>query len=246
MAIDIDYSIQYGKWHNDSDEHYADQAAFYQRLLAPALAGLAPNSRILDVGCGTGLLVNALIVAGFKQARGIDLSAQQIAVAKKRKLPCEQVGHDDIHEMAATTPANFDAIFLTDVLEHVPIDAQVPLLRSVQKLLVPGGRLTISVPNASASFGMRQLCIDWTHVSAFTEHSLDFVLRNAGFEELSLLPYRYGAPPSFPYAHQAASYTTLLRFFFRGMRRLEAVAELGRQGLRIPLDLNLLAVAIKH
>src|ERR1019366_9076019 len=83
----IDYSIQYEKWHDDSDEHYAMLERFYRRLLSPALATLPFSARVIDVGCGTGLLVNALIGMGYASARGVDTSPQQIARARARELP---------------------------------------------------------------------------------------------------------------------------------------------------------------
>ncbi len=242
---DLDYSIQYEKWHDDSDEHYDRSASFYRRLLAPVLRELPTGSRVLDVGCGTGLLINTLIGMGFVAARGIDISAQQIARARARGLPCDQIAVDGLARRAEAEPGSLDVIFLLDVLEHVPVAGQIEFVRHLARLLVPGGRLVISVPNASASFAPRWVWNDWEHVCAFSEHSLDFVLRNAGFDAPAYLPYEFGDALVFPYLHQSAFWTRALRRIFRGLRRLEAIAEFGRQGLAIPLGLNLLAVARK-
>jgi hypothetical protein len=52
-------------------------------------------------------------------------------------------------------------------------------------------------------------------------------------------------PPRFPFVHQSSFWTGALKQLFRTFRRLEAVAELGRQGLHVPLGLNILAVCWK-
>jgi 2-polyprenyl-3-methyl-5-hydroxy-6-metoxy-1,4-benzoquinol methylase len=240
--MDVDYSIQYDKWHDSSDAHYAETARFYARLMAPILPTIDKTARILDVGCGTGLLVYALREMGYLNVRGVDLSEQQIARALARDLPCHRLGPDELATMAIEEAGSVDVIFLMDVLEHVPVLNQITFLDQIGRLLADSGRLILSVPNASASFAARQLYIDWTHVCAFTEHSLEFVVRNAGFAAPDFHPYEFGEIPCFPYLNHPAFWTGLLRRAFRTVRRLQAIAELGRQGARIPLSLNLLAV----
>lgn len=63
--MEVDYSIYYSKWHNDTDECYRNNSIWYQCLLRPVLNNTPETANILDVGCGTGLLVNMLKDAGF-------------------------------------------------------------------------------------------------------------------------------------------------------------------------------------
>lgn len=234
-----DYSRHYAHWHPDTEAHVAEMDAFYPRLLAPVLRGLSPASRVLDVGCGSGLLLHALQARGWSRLRGVDSSRQQVALAQRRGLPCEWIAPDGLAGCAP--PASFELVFMLDVLEHVAVEAQIPFLRAAAGLLVPGGRLVLSVPNASASFAGRQRWGDWEHRASFTEHSLAQVLHEAGFTAMRLHPHEYGRPLRFPWLHQAAFWTHGLRRLFRALRRLEAVAEFGRVGLHMPLSLNLLA-----
>jgi SAM-dependent methyltransferase len=243
--MDIDYSLHYSKWHGESDEYFAASAQFHRQLLAPILLNINCGAQILDIGCGTGLLVNALQQTGFQQVSGIDISPQQIAVALKRGLPCRLVDEHYLANEARIAPNSLDVVFLLDVLEHLEVDKQLPLLSSVHALLRPGGGMVVSVPNANSTFAMRWRHVDWTHHASFTEHSLEFVVRNAGFETISYFPYEFGVKPTFPYIHRLSFWTWVLRKFVRLFRRLEAVGELGREGLRIPLGLNLLGVAKK-
>jgi SAM-dependent methyltransferase len=195
------------------------------------LSQLDKTARLLDIGCGTGLLVHALQQAGFADIRGFDLSSQQIAVATRRGLPCELVDADHLHRLADAEPSSVDGIFLMDVLEHIPVGEQMRFASALSRLLKANAPLVISVPNASSTFATRWRYMDWTHQCCFTEHSLAFVLRNQGFESIDFLPYEYGAATPLPWLHRLGFYVNLLR-------RLEAIGELGRQGLHVPLGLN--------
>lgn len=243
--MQIDYSIYYEKWHNDSPEHYAETARFYRDLLAPILKTLDKSSRVLDVGCGTGLLVFALRSFGYANVEGIDLSPQQIEAGRAAGLPCTLVDEQYLERCAEAEPGSLDAVFLMDVLEHVPVASQMAFVGAISRMLKPSGMLVISVPNANSSFASRWRYNDWTHCSAFTEHSLEFVVKNQGFGQVSYFPYEYGERPHFPYIHRLSFWTWLLRRVVRAFRRLEAIGEFGRQGLHMPLSLNLLAVCRK-
>ena len=76
----------------------------------------------------------------------------------------------------------FEFVVLLDVLEHIPVDSQVQFARAVHEALRPGGKVFLTVPNANAIISARWRYIDYTHHSSFTEHSLYFGLKNAGFE----------------------------------------------------------------
>ena len=72
------------------------------------------------------------------------------------------------------------------MLEHVPVAAQIELLRTIRGALRPGGRLILTVPNANSPLASRWRYIDFTHHVSFTEHSLSFVLRNASFGAIKM------------------------------------------------------------
>jgi 2-polyprenyl-3-methyl-5-hydroxy-6-metoxy-1,4-benzoquinol methylase len=236
----LDYSIHYRRWHDGSKAHFDATVPFYRRLLAPLLAPVSHGSRILDIGCGQGLLVYALRAFGFNTVQGVDLSEQQISVAREHGLPCRAVDEEYISHLAKTTPETFDLIFMMDVLEHLGKTEQLRMLASASALLAPGGRLILSVPNANASFGLRWRHIDWTHEMAFTEHSLEFVLLNSHLKDVKFFPYEFILRPRLPFVLRPAVFPWLLQKFFRAFRRLEAVAEMGTQGWDVPLSLNLL------
>ena len=241
----LDYSIYYRRFHDGSKEHFDSTALFYRRLLATELTSTPHEARILDIGCGHGLLVYALGSFGFKNVQGIDLSEEQVAVGKKYGLACRVVGREYIIDLAQTAAATFDLIFMMDVLEHMDKAEQLRVLAAASELLVPGGRLIVSVPNANASFGLRWRYNDWTHEIAFTEHSLEFVLLNSHFINVKYLPFEFVTRPRLAFVPRKAVIFWALQKFFRLFRRLEAVGELGPQGWNVPLSLNLLARCVK-
>jgi SAM-dependent methyltransferase len=241
----LDYSIYYRHFHDGSRAHFDSFIHFYRNLLSPILPSISPETRILDVGCGQGLLIYALESFGFKSSCGIDLSEQQVVVGQKYGLPCHAVDREYIVTLAKTAPATFDMIFMMDVLEHMDKDEQLRTLAAISELLTPGGRLILSVPNANASFGLRWRYGDWTHETAFTEHSLEFVLLNSRFTDVKFFPYEFITRPRLAFIPRKSAIPWALQKFFRFFRRLEAVGEMGSQGWNVPLSLNLLAQCVK-
>jgi SAM-dependent methyltransferase len=237
----LDYSVYYRRFHDGSKKHFDDTACFYKRLLATELNSTPYEDRILDIGCGQGLLVYALVSCGFKNVQGIDISEEQVAVAQKYGLACSAVGREYITDLAQTAAATFDLIFMMDVLEHLDKAEQLRVLAAASELLAPGGRLIVSVPNANASFGLRWRYGDWTHETAFTEYSLEFILLNSDFINVKYLPYEFITCPRLPFILRPSVTLWALQKIFRMFRRLEAVGELGPQGWNVPLSLNLLA-----
>lgn len=95
---------------------------------------------LLDVGCGTGAFLHLMQTRGWK-VTGIEPDPG--ARNKARELYGLQIAAPDILE--ALQPASFDAITLWHVLEHVH-DLH-PYMHTLARLLKPGGRLFIAVPN---------------------------------------------------------------------------------------------------
>ena len=238
-----DYSLHYKKWHQDTDEHFAAQVLFYRQILGPILAEIPVHSKILDFGCGQGLLVNALNVWGYSEVVGVDISPEQISVARQRGLNCRLVEADDVYSMSPKQ--SYDAIFLLDVLEHVPVHQQMRFVHALSELLVPNGNLVITVPNANSSFASRWRYIDWTYSSSFTEHSIEFVLLNQGFSRVRYFPYEFMTAPRYPFIPRYAVAKWLLHKLFRTLRRIEARLELGSEGKKIHLSLNLLLTCVR-
>jgi 2-polyprenyl-6-hydroxyphenyl methylase/3-demethylubiquinone-9 3-methyltransferase len=105
------------------------------------------GARVLDVGCGAGLLSEALAKEGA-QVSALDLAPELVEVAKLHLLESGlQVDYRllSVEAMAAEMPASFDAITCMEMLEHVPDPGSV--LQACATLLKPGGKLFVSTLN---------------------------------------------------------------------------------------------------
>ncbi len=104
------------------------------------------GANVLDLGCGGGILSEALAESGAN-VTSIDLSADLIEVAKLHKSPSMAIDYrlQSAESLAIELPAAFDLICCMEMLEHVPEPAQI--LAACQKLLKPGGVLVLSTLN---------------------------------------------------------------------------------------------------
>jgi 2-polyprenyl-6-hydroxyphenyl methylase/3-demethylubiquinone-9 3-methyltransferase len=102
---------------------------------------------LLDIGCGGGLLAEALARHGA-QVSGIDLAPAMVEVARLHAHESQLSIHYQVcsaQELAAQSPAAFDVITCMELVEHVPSPAA--LLAAAARLLRPGGDLFISTIN---------------------------------------------------------------------------------------------------
>lgn len=163
----------------DMKEYEAVNSFFeqYFRLFLPANT----DSHICDVGCGAGFFLYYLKTKGYENIYGVDVSPQQIDQC--RKMGLNNVVLDDSADYLRKNPDRFDAIFCSNVLEHLPDEKILELLRAMYVSLKRGGTVYLIVPNASPTFGNFILYIDFTHKRLFTPISLKQVLSIAGFRQ---------------------------------------------------------------
>lgn len=180
---DIDYSIYYARFHDDSDAHAELMARMMSRVLEPHLPS-DRAARVLDVGCGYGFSLRAMRTFGFADLCGVELSPQQAARCQRAGFNVE-VSDDTVGWLEAR-PAEFDFVILLDVIEHVPVPEQIRFMKAIHTSLRPNGRVVVTTPNANAILAPRWRYNDYTHHCSFTEHSLFFVLRNAGFDRIRI------------------------------------------------------------
>ena len=110
---------------------------------------------VLDVGCGGGLLSEALAKEGAK-VTALDLAPELIKVAKLHRLE-SGVSVDyrlqSVEALAAEQPGSFDAITCMEMLEHVPDPSAI--IAACASLLKPGGQLFLSTLNRTpAAFAL--------------------------------------------------------------------------------------------
>lgn len=113
------------------------------------------DARVLDVGCGAGLLSEALAREGA-QVTALDLAPELVKVARLHGLESGvKVDYrlQSVESLAEEMPGQFDAVTCMEMLEHVPDPGSI--IRACATLLRPGGRLFLSTLNRTpAAFAL--------------------------------------------------------------------------------------------
>jgi 2-polyprenyl-3-methyl-5-hydroxy-6-metoxy-1,4-benzoquinol methylase len=184
------------------DEHYRQinetlaltpaLAQHLERTLAPVMAEVPAAACVLDLGCGSGLLLDWLARRGDLELHGVDAAAGQCTAARAT-VPAATVTCDDGLAYLEANPGRFDAVFCFDVIEHVADDLLLRWIRGARGALRPGGWLVYRVPNAANLTASYSRYIDLTHERLFTSTSMRQLLTAAGgLAEPVILPVRGG------------------------------------------------------
>jgi 2-polyprenyl-6-hydroxyphenyl methylase/3-demethylubiquinone-9 3-methyltransferase len=135
------------RWWDTDGPQRALHALNPPRLAYVAARVPLQDAVVLDVGCGGGLLSEAMAVQGA-QVTGIDLATELVEIARLHGLEtgvAVDYRVQTVEALATEQPASFDAITCMEMLEHVPDPASI--IEACARLLKPGGRLFVSTLN---------------------------------------------------------------------------------------------------
>jgi 2-polyprenyl-6-hydroxyphenyl methylase/3-demethylubiquinone-9 3-methyltransferase len=106
------------------------------------------GKRVLDVGCGGGILSDSMARKGA-QVLGIDLASKALRVAQLHALEAQTANVEyreiAVEALAVEQPGTFDAVTCMEMLEHVPDPGSV--VRACSQLVKPGGWVFFSTIN---------------------------------------------------------------------------------------------------
>jgi len=171
--------------------HYAGDSANDQLTASHwlQLEAIPPRSRVLDAGCGSGIMARTLAERGCT-VTGFESVPERARLAEAF---CDRVFVGDLENEADREQVEgpFDAILFGDVLEHLRRPGQ--LLAAVRPLLAPEGRVVTSIPNIGVWRGRWAVLrgrfpygdsglFDRTHLRFLTRSSAHEMVRDAGYE----------------------------------------------------------------
>ena len=145
----------------------------------------SPEARILELGCGQGRFLKFVEDCGYRNMVGVDVSAEQVEVARKLCSSAEVCHGDVLDYLAECEPA--DVIVAIDLIEHLTKEELIHFLELTRQRLRPEGVLVLQTPNAASPLGLRQRYHDFTHEISFDRAALTNLLRLTGFEATMFL-----------------------------------------------------------
>lgn len=162
------------------EKHYVSSKSYYKKKYLSYIVSECTNAKsILDVGCGTGALLELLYQENPNIQRvGIELNSQRAEFAKK-------VANCEIYQVSIekfTFNGKFDVITMINVLSHISsIDK---LLVSIHDLLDPGGKLIFKVSEMVADV-KKDAIFDWgipDHLHFLGINTMQFICDKYGYK----------------------------------------------------------------
>jgi len=196
-------------------ELYTDRGTLYQRLFVDFLGWgrelehffrkaieIRPNSRILDAGCGTGVITRILYqLAQEKGYEGIqfhafDLTPKMLEIFRQwiteQEATNVELAQADVLETGGL-PAHwkeYDLIVSATMLEYLPKNQVKDALTNLKQLLRDGGLLLILITRRNRL--TRWLAGKWWKTNTFEEREIQTLLQDAGFDTIELMDFSPG------------------------------------------------------
>ncbi|MCR6629389.1 MAG: class I SAM-dependent methyltransferase [Magnetospirillum sp.] len=175
----------------------AQPLAYHHAVRREVVPFLKADSRILEIGCGTGATLDFLRQQGLcRWAGGVEYAPEPAELARK---VADQVWQGDIEGMdLGLAEGSLDAVLCLDVLEHLVNPWRTA--RRLAALLAPGGVLVASLPNIRNDRILRDLVLrgkweyrddgilDRTHLRFFTRASTVALVAEAGLTVEAVQP----------------------------------------------------------
>ncbi len=196
--LDDFYQAEYRQLYQGKEDPIQKDLVVQRKRAEAALAFMHDRvpaiSRHLDVGCSAGLLLQRFQTVYGCQPYGVEPGRAYREYAQNQGLPVAA----SLEELAALHPDRFDLVSMMHVLEHMA-DPVGYLSQLRQGYLSPSGWLLLETPNLYAHD-----CFETAHLFAFSAHTLQQVVRKAGFEVVAVKKH------GFPRSQVIPLYLTLL------------------------------------
>ena len=134
---------------NEKPKHYENLSGRCRYCCDWVLVENIENKKVLEIGCGLGWFALNCVEKNIGHYVGIEHQKHNLIAAKKNISD----SHIEFHEASALElpypDQSFDTIVIFDVIEHLPIDNELPLFNEMFRVLKEGGKIFLSTPYAS-------------------------------------------------------------------------------------------------
>ena len=168
--------------YNRIAQAYAAQRDHFKNLpyLQRLLDLLHPGAAILDLGCGSGVPVDAFLVEHGFSVTGLDVAEQQIELARQQVPRATYL----VQDMAALEPGAFqvDAVVSFYAIFHMPREAHADLFRTLRSFLPEQGLLLVTMGSddwEGTDDDFHGVTMAWSHYAPETNRR---IIEAAGFE----------------------------------------------------------------
>jgi SAM-dependent methyltransferase len=148
------------------------------------LLELPRSSKVLEIGCGGGFFLHFLQQAGFLDCTGLDVDPAAIEACRRNVT--ERAFCMQAQSFFRESRMQFDLIVSNHVVEHMSRAHAVKLLSELRESLAPGGAICVATPNAMSPWAGFHLYNDPTHCRLYTPETLDELLLEAGFANITI------------------------------------------------------------
>lgn len=197
--------------------------------IVQSLSDCRKNGRMLDIGFGSGVMMDAAKVQGW-QTFGLEVSAPAVEQARTKGF---EVFHGTLED--ATYPTgHFDLITASEILEHLA-DPKTTL-KEIARILRPGGMFWGTTP-AATGLSFRLMGVDWSmiappeHAQLFSAKAVWTLFRGAGFSNVMIKTHG-AAPGEIIHYFRNKNRSTLAES--KGHDRLNSAYQLNENLMRSP------------
>ncbi|MEX2596168.1 MAG: class I SAM-dependent methyltransferase [Salibacteraceae bacterium] len=174
----------YEQMEDNQYEEGRDQRLLQERKVMEQIQKIKPGGKLLDIGAGSGILVQAALELGY-DAEGVEPSKWLHKQAQKLNLPVEL----GIFPQEDRLKGPYDVVTLVDVIEHV--GDPKGLVKSIREVLKEDGILIVVTPDVDSVMA-KTLKYKWwhfriAHIGYFNKKNLNLVMEKAGFSVFKLM-----------------------------------------------------------
>ena len=155
---------EYSRSYDEDRKQFVTSGSLNSRI-EWALEPLGSKQRLLDLGCGSGELLQRAVMRtqGGVTAVGLDLTPEMLALAKDRVGPDVDLVECNVLDGLPLRDESFHVVTSLNLVQELPSSATAPLLAEVSRVLKPGGYFRVAIPcmseNNPASSAFRDMAI---------------------------------------------------------------------------------------